>query len=174
MRARNHWIAAAVVAVAALSNAPAAYAQGSSPAPPRSTGASAASGAATPAPSADRIFTPPAEPAPTPPTVIGEGWARKLRAALDGVKQLLDVERLEAPQAIRAKDAVARPTPPPPVVPALRAAWLPASGLRDAIYRSPLQVTPVAVSPPTESPVDTRGEHAVLLGLRVELPWMVP
>ncbi len=104
--------------------------------------------------------------------MLGEGWARKLRAALDGVKHVLDVEGLEAQQAARAKDASARVAPP--VVPAWRAAWTTATALRDAVDRSPVQVAPVAVSPPTESPVDTRGEHAVLLGVRVEMPWMLP
>jgi hypothetical protein len=52
--------------------------------------------------------------------------------------------------------------------------WLPASAWREAYEKSPVQLTPVAVTPPTESPRDTRGEQGVVLGAKVLLPWMVP
>jgi hypothetical protein len=197
MRVRNTWIAVTVVAAASLSSLPAALAQGSAPAPavqkaPVASTANIASVSVRPAtvalPAERRIFAPPSTPAPTPPTVLGEAWTRKLRAALEGVQHALDEEalpmgalppnpRAEALEALRVthtKEVVSRVRATPPVVPAWRAAWTPATALREAIAQSPVQVTPVSVAPPSESTVDTRGEHATLLGVRVELPWMVP
>jgi hypothetical protein len=111
----------------------------------------------------DRVFTPPA--------VLGEAWARAVRAVVEGVKHLIDFEKVEAPPLLGARAAVG-PTPSPSV-PVWRV-WEPADRLREVIVKSPVQVGPVSISPPTEAPVDTRGEHAVLLGARMELPWMVP
>ncbi len=46
--------------------------------------------------------------------------------------------------------------------------------MRDAIAASPVQLGPVARVVPLVVSVDTHGEDAVLLGARMELPWMVP
>jgi hypothetical protein len=125
----------------------------------------------------DPIFTPPvvstpACPTPKPPAVLGERWARALRAVLDGMKHLVDAEWIEAAE-IEGTAPVAG-VAPPPSVPAWRAAWTPASALREQVATSPVQVTPIPIEPPTETPVDTRGQHAVLLGVKMELPWMEP
>jgi hypothetical protein len=166
MRVRSTMVVAAMVAatVTSLSVARVASAQGS----------------VEPAASAlanDPIFTPPvvstpACPTPKPPAVLGERWARALRAVLDEVKHLVDAEWIEASEI---GGTVAGPTAtPPPPVPAWRDEWTPASALREQVTASPVQVTPVPVEPPTETPVDTRGQHAVLLGVKLDLPWMVP
>jgi hypothetical protein len=160
MWVRNNVIVAAIVAAAAITWAPSVLAQGQgqgkapSLAPPP---------AAVSLPEGQHIFTPPA--------VLGDAWARAVRAVLDGVKQLVDMEKIEAERIVYLKaSAPPSPAPPPPVVPA----WKPTSTLRDTLERSPIQVGPVGVAPPTEAVRDTRGERAHLLGARMELPWMVP
>jgi hypothetical protein len=166
MRVRITMVVAAMVAAAAtsLSVAHVASAQGS------------VEPAASPLAN-DAIFTPPvvskpACPPPRPPAVLGERWARAMRAVLDEVKRLVDAEWIEAAE-IGGTVARADVTPPPPV-PAWRTAWTPASALREQVTASPVRVTPVPIEPPTETPVDTRGQHAVLLGVKMELPWMEP
>jgi hypothetical protein len=157
MRVRSTMVVAAVVAAAAtsLSGARVASAQGSAPPP-----------ASASAPLGDRIFT--------PPTTLGEEWARALRAVLDGMKHLVDAERIEA-EEVGGPVAVPSVTPlPPPPMPAWRTARLPASALREPVAGSSVQVTPVPIEPPTETPADARGQHAVLLGVKMELPWRVP
>jgi hypothetical protein len=115
-----------------------------------------------------------------PATVLGEAWARALQAVLEGMKRLVD-ERIEAQETLAPKLSPVSPcrdsacvATPVPSVPRLRAAWLPASGWREALEKSPVQLAPVAVAPPTESPRDTRGEQGVVLGAKMQLPWLVP
>jgi len=164
MRVRNNRMVGALLATAALFAAHPALAQGP---------AQAATPAAVPSAStSESLFS--------PPSVLGEAWARALRAVIDDMKQSVDAEHLEAAQAVGAPIApIATPRPKVArfwirgLTPA-HSAWLPAHALRDAIAESPVQLTPVAVAPPTESGVDTRGEHAVLLGAKVDFPWLVP
>jgi hypothetical protein len=61
-----------------------------------------------------------------------------------------------------------------PSVPLLRKGLLPASAWREALQRSPVLLAPVPVTPPTASPRDTRGEQGVVLGAKMQLPWLVP
>jgi hypothetical protein len=141
---------------------------------------------------------------PKPPAlpVLGEAWARAVRAVLDGMKHLVDAERIEAEQAVggpvdaRGPQPAARGGSPreptagarvsPGRVVASATTWRP-SAMREAIDAalammreapkppvSPVRLTPIAVAPPTDSPTDTRSEHVVLLGAVVELPWLVP
>lgn len=176
MRVRNQvFAAAAIIAATAISSERTAHAQGSVQKP-----------AAAPVTLAkgDHVFAPPIEGAEAataakPPTVLDEAWARALRAVVEGVKHLVDGERIEAEEAIQP----ARVPPLQPVVPAWRTTFTPTwasvvkpavSALRETIATAPVQVTPVVATPPTESPADTRGEHAVLLGARMGLPWLVP
>jgi hypothetical protein len=158
MWVRNKVFLAVIAAAVAIPWASPALAQGpaKAPSPPPPP-------AAVSLPEAPHIFTPPA--------VLGEAWARAVRAVLDGVKHLVDMDKIEAERIVYLKASAPRsPAPSPPVVPA----WKPTSTLRDALDRSPIQVGPVGVVPPTEAVRDTRDERAVLLGARVELPWMVP
>jgi hypothetical protein len=162
-------VALAAVALAAASSwSSAALAQGG------------AQPALPPVPNQARRVAPP-EQVIKPATVLGEAWARAVRAVLDGVKRLVDAERLEAAETLSAKASPVDPcrgsacdTKPLQPVPPVRGAWLPASALREAVEKSPVQVGPVAVAPPTESPTDARGQHAVLLGAKMQLPWLVP
>ncbi len=171
MRVRKTMIASAMVTAAALSGASVAQAQGSAVVPVTSSVA-----VGTPHPPAGAV---PEEHLFTPPAVLGQGWAEAVRAVIDGMKQLVDAERIEAADIGAASGpfattTTAAPWGSAPVLPAWRARWLPASALRDAIARSPVQLTPVAAVPPTETTVDTRGEGALLLGARMELPWVLP
>jgi len=160
MRVRNNRMVGAILAAAALFTAHPALAQG--PAQPAAAAVASAS-------TSESLFT--------PPSVLGEAWAQALRAVIEEMKQSVDAEHLEAAQAVGAPVATPRPkvgrfwirglTP-------AHSAWLPAHALRDAIAESPVQLTPVAVAPPTETGVDTRGEHAILLGAKVDFPWLVP
>ena len=175
-----------LVAAVALSVPGIAHAQGSVAPPAGGAPASASS-------LGDRVFTPP----PAQPVTMGETWARALRTVLDGMKRLVDAERIEAEQAVggpvNAKGQRSTPrggfggeavtagmAPGPRVgqarasVPVWRSAWTPPAAVRAAIEGTPVHLTPIAVTPPTESPTDTRSEHVVLLGAIVELPWMVP
>jgi hypothetical protein len=163
MKARNLAVAAILACCAVAPRA--AFAQGSAPPPTRTTPAHV--------PTADEIIFRPA-------TVLGEAWAQALQAVLEGMKRLVD-ERLEAQETLapalspvspcRGAACVAAPVP---AVPRVHAGWLPANGFREAYEKSPVQLTPIAVTPPTESPRDTRGEQGVVLGAKVLLPWMVP
>jgi hypothetical protein len=168
MRVRSNVIAGAFVATVSLFFGRAAEAQGQAlpvlQAPPPA-----------PPPAVAPVHTEAAKPPAidfTPPAVLGTAWAKAVRAVLDGVKHLVDVEKVEPHPPILPEAAASTTPPPAPVwrVPV----WQPPNRLREAIAKSPVQVGPVSVGPPTESPVDTRGEHAVLLGARVELPWVVP
>jgi hypothetical protein len=184
MRARNTIIVAAIAAGATMLPGRAALAQGSTTSVPVS--ASTAPGQGVAAGVAGQLAQP--EHVFTAPAVIGLAWTQALQAALDGVKHLLGGEQLEAQQATAASvlrptarpdgadKAAVRATPPAPrpSIPAWRAAWMPASALREAIRTSPVQVGPVAIAPPTESAHDAHGESAVLPGGSVSLPWLVP
>ncbi len=172
MRVRNSMMVSALVAAATVSAVSPAWAQGSSP-------------PADPAPATSPQATPPAATPPaaaseslfTPPSVLGEAWAQALRTVIDGMKQSVDAERLEAVEALGARLATVHPRAARSWARPLiwtRSAWIPGHALRDAIEGSPVQLTPVSVTPPTETGVDTRGEHATLLGAKVELPWLVP
>jgi hypothetical protein len=162
MKVRNAAVAAIIAASALAPRG--AFAQGGTPAAPP---------APVHVPTADEIIFRPA-------TVLGEAWAQALQAVLDGMKRLVD-ERIEARETLaptlspvspcRGTACVATPVP---AVPRMHAGWLPAGGWREAYEKSPVQLTPVAVTPPTESPRDTRGEQGVVLGAKVLLPWMVP
>jgi hypothetical protein len=159
MKVRNAAVAAILAASALAPRA--AFAQGGTPPAPAHV------------PTADEIIFRPA-------TVLGEAWAQALQAVLEGMKRLVD-ERIEAQETLaptlspvspcRGTACVAAPVP---AVPRVHAGWLPASAWREAYEKSPVQLTPVAVTPPTESPRDTRGERGVVLGAKVLLPWMVP
>lgn len=158
MRVRSNMVVAAMLAAAATSFAVArvASAQGSH--------------------ASDRIFTPPPVTMveTRPPAVLDDGWVRALHAVLDEMKHRIEAEWIEVGEI---DGPIAGPTEAgvtPPPVPAWRAAWSPAIALREQVAASPVQVTPIPVEPPTETPVDTRGQHAVLLGVKMELPWMVP
>jgi hypothetical protein len=157
MRARNHAVAIALVVGALVGSGRAAYAQDGAVAPllPRAPA------------SVERAEL------MKPVTRFEEGWARRLQAVLDGMTHLLDAEPVEAQQALGAK--LAAPTPARDrTVPPARTAWLPGGALREAIARSPVQLSPLAVLPATESAYDARSEHLVLLGIRMQLPWIVP
>jgi hypothetical protein len=169
MRVRRHAIAVAFAASLSL-GAASAHAQGGVVTPTRADAVEAAAPLGPRAP--DAVVT--------PPTVLDETWARALKAVVDGVKHLLDGEPIEAREALAPKVS-----PPPesapkrselraPFVPAFRAAWLPVTALRETLAASPIQPSPMEIGPATESPVDTRGQHAVLLGARMQLPWAVP
>lgn len=183
MRVRNSVIAAAILAVG-VSLPSVGLAQGQAPGSPPAPAPPPSTVRATPkappavpaaAPPADAhkaaagTFLPGVEHVFTPPVVLGPAWARALRAVLDEVKHVVEPQRLAVEPARPAG------TPPAvPSVPAWRAVWLPAHAVREAIAASPVQVGPVSAGPPTETGRDTRGEHAVLLGAQVGLPWMVP
>ncbi len=189
MRVRNHRIAAVIVASIALSGANVAWAQGSQPPPTaRAPAPSASARRVSAAPAAP--VTPAAnasaagrgvEPLFAPPAVLDQAWARAVRAVLDGVKRLMDAERVEATEALGGApippvdhDRVTQVAPPLRFVPAWRAAWTPAKAVREALATAPMQPTPLPIEPPTEADTDTRGEHAVLLGATMTLPWLVP
>jgi hypothetical protein len=167
MRVRNNMTVVALVAAAAMSftrsGTRAAEAQGTQEAP--STGVPPVTLMGPPVRS---TFTPLA-----PPVVLGEAWAKTLRAVLDGVKQLVDMERVAAEKTLPAV-ADAHQAPPPPVVPAWQAAWKPHKTLGEALDSARVHPSPIAIGPPTESGSYTQGEHAVLPGLTVDLPWNVP
>jgi hypothetical protein len=167
MRVRNTMIAGVLVAAAGLSCARGASAQGTQAAqlPPE-----------PPAPllETDHLLAPPA--------MLDAAWARTVQAVLDGVKRLVDEERVEGERALRASTwlsaaplvAAPRAAQPPPALPAWNAAWAPGGAVREALASSPVQPTPVLIEPPTETPVDAHGQSAVLLGLQMLLPWKVP
>ena len=128
---------------------------------------------AVPGPAAPAPILPGVEHLYTPPVVLGEAWARALRTVLDGMKHLVDAQKVAA-LPLRP-EAPASPAPRRRrSIPAWRARWTPAGALREALAASPVQVGPVAGVPPLETGVDSHGQNVVLLGARVELPWMVP
>ncbi len=177
MRVRKHgFFAALFVAAAALSGTNVAWAQGSvakAPAPSAVIVPAASASGTSGGGAAEHIFSPPA--------VLDRAWAHVVRAVLDGVKSLVDAEQIEASEALGRSAAAPGPSAHPPTtqldpqrllqkVPPVRAAWSPAHALREA----EVQPTPIPIEPPTEVGVDTRGEHAVLLGVKMELPWLLP
>ena len=160
MRVRYNVMVSAIVAAAALSGARTALAQG--PSQPAASPALSAHPQAVASVSNESLFT--------PPSVLGESWARALRAVIDEMKQSVDAERLEA-EALSAPYGMARPRARQFTL--ARSPWMPGEALREAIAATPL-LTPVTIEPATESGVDTRGEHATLVGVTMELPWRVP
>jgi hypothetical protein len=148
--------------------------------PPASSAAVKAVAGAPGAPAATAV-----EPLFSPPAVLDRAWRRVMRAVVAGVKSLVDAEQIEASEALAPSAAEADttshaptlpifPTPVLQTVPPARAAWSTERVVRQALATSAVQLTPIPIEPPTEVGVDTRGEHAVLLGVRMELPWMVP
>jgi hypothetical protein len=180
---------AAIVSAAALSGARPAHAQG-----PALAATSSAPRAIVPAPppvlagmAEEHFFTigetakTPVLPVTTalrplalpvaPPSVLGEAWAEALRVVLEEMKQSVDAERIEAAEALSAPYGTARTRARQFTL--ARSPWMPGEALREAIAATPL-LTPVTLEPATESGVDTRGEHATLVGVTMELPWRVP
>jgi hypothetical protein len=89
-----------------------------------------------------------------------------LRTVLEGITPKLS--------AVSLCSGSASVAPPAPSVPPLRTRLLPTSAWREPLHRSPVLLAPVVVTPPTESPRDTRGEQGVVLGAKLQLPWLVP
>jgi hypothetical protein len=162
MRVRYNVMVSAIVAAAALSGARTALAQGSSQ-PAAISPALAAHPQVAASVGNESLFT--------PPSVLGESWARALQAVIDEMKQSVDAERLEAAEALSAPYGTARPRARQFTL--ARSPWMPGEALREAIAATPL-LTPVTIEPATESGVDTRGEHATLVGVTMEMPWRVP
>lgn len=98
---------------------------------------------------------------------LGDAWSRALHSVLDGMRRTVEEERLAAHKVVSA-ELPARLS----AAPNWRMVLPPA--VRDVVATVPVQVAPVPASPPTESVRDVRGERSVLLGARVELPWIVP
>jgi hypothetical protein len=187
MRVRNQVFAFALAAAAVTAPASLAHAQGATrlplpvvapvaphavtlgetPRPP------APLTVAVPAPATPALILPGVEQAITPLVVIGHAWACAVRTVLDDMKKLVDAHKL-ATEPLRPDVTPPPRAPEAPIVPALRARWTLNGALRDAIAVSPIQVGPVEGTPPLEVSRDTHGEYAVLLGARVDLPWMVP
>jgi hypothetical protein len=107
------------------------------------------------------------------PPVLGQAWACAVRAVLDGMKHLVDAHKLAA-EPLRPQAPPPLPATEAPPIPVWRTPWTLTAAMREAIAASPVQLGPVAGVAPFVVSVDTHGEHAVLLGARVDLPWMVP
>jgi hypothetical protein len=117
-----------------------------------------------------------ATPTVKPAAVLDTAWQQALWTVFDGMHRLQRRERLAASRTLAAEPLDAEEVHSARVIslPPQRFTWLPAGGLRDAVEQSPWEFTPVTIEPATESPVDTRGEHGILLGARLHLPWILP
>jgi hypothetical protein len=192
MRVRKQVLAVALATTALMASASPALAQG----PARSPATVAVARAPlTMAPSPLRAERSPADPiappltlavpGPTspvlpgveralaPPVVLGQAWACAVRTVLDGMKHLVDAHKLAA-EPLSPHAPPLPPTPEAPSIPAWRARWTLTGAMREAIAASPVQVGPTEAATPLEVSRDTHGENAILLGARVDLPWMVP
>jgi hypothetical protein len=94
--------------------------------------------------------------------VLGDAWSRAVGAVFDTMKRLAELGRITEGQVLRG--------PPPPIP------WqVSAPGQREAAPTTRVVAfAPLRIEPVTEAAADTRGEHALLLGAQVTLPWMVP
>jgi hypothetical protein len=182
MRVRNQVFAFALATAAVMAPASPARAQGSAPpllkppavAVPRAPAEPIVRPltVAVPGPAAPAPVLPGVERALAPP-VLGQAWAAAVRTVLDGMKHLVDAHKL-ASEPLRPQVPPPPATPEAPSIPAWRARWTLTGAMREAIAVSPVQVGPVAGVAPLVVSLDTHGEDAVLLGARVDLPWMVP
>jgi hypothetical protein len=110
-----------------------------------------------------------------PAAVLDTAWAQALWTMFDGMHRLQRRERLAATRTLAAEPRETEVRAPPMItLPPQRFTVFPAGALRDAVEQSPWEFTPVTIEPATESPVDTRGEHGILLGARLHLPWILP
>jgi hypothetical protein len=148
MRLRAYVAAASIAAGLWLSTG-SARAQGAAPAPPPA-------GQAPDIVGVEKFFS--------APSALGDAWQRAVHAVLDGMRDLLQADKAAAQQAL-APAATPKPRAP---------AWqLIPPARRETLHR-PVVLHPVAFEPALRAGDDGRGERATLLGVRAELPWLVP
>jgi len=176
MMVRKHGFAALCVAAALVSGANLAWAQG-----PVIRPAAGAAASAPPAVAVAGVAEAPGgavEPLFTPPAVLDHAWKCVMKAVVAGVKNLVDAEKIEASEALAPSAVATAPISQAPTSPIAPAQLLqrppPARVVREAFSTSAVRPAPIPIEPPTEVGTDTRGEHAVLLGVRMELPWILP
>ena len=97
------------------------------------------------------------------PAALGDTWDRAVRAVLDSMRTFLEAERATV---------LAAATPPKKRL----VAWSAPAPARNEVVsaRKLVRLQPVEVGPVTQSVADARGQSAILLGARVELPWTMP
>ena len=97
------------------------------------------------------------------PATLGDAWATALRAVLDSMQRYVDQERLGAEKTVAAE----RRAP---------AAWstLTVPARKGAPAHAVVRMAPLPIEPVTYSNGDPKGESGVLLGVAIELPWLIP
>jgi len=99
-----------------------------------------------------------------PSKLLGDAWHRAVTAALEAMKRVAQLARLDARKTIVART---QPLPWHRVIALTRGP----AGVERAVV---LQAAPIPIEPGSQVVTDGRGQRGLLLGAQATLPWMVP